>query len=526
MIPDPRNEAGSRLNPGPRRLRAGALGLALLAGCGGSPKGVVVTAQIPESGISVALARVGPASLAIGGATLLTATVSGATNTAVTWTVDGRTQGDSSTGSVLAPIAGNTVVFTAPAAAGTHTVTATSVADGTRSASLTFTVGDTVLQASTIAVGANVKAAPFNAKGDGVTDDTAAIMAAVKAVAGTGKAVVVPTGTYRINPVANSGVGILMGSNMTLLMEQGAVLEALPTSTMNYQMVRVNGCQNVNISGGIIKGNNGNNSIPTPTTVENGNGIQILNSTNVVVEGTTFQDCFCDGIYIASSSANVVLCDVTCQSNRRNGMSIVQGSRIAVSNSRFNDNTGSVEVAGSSIANGSGIDIEPNANQSVGTILVSGCTLANNYSHGLCWGIGASTASGTSTSSIFAIGNVASGNGRGFDLVNCTDSAIIGNTVRANRSCGIYIHDGATRTVCSGNTVSGTLSSGDGAGIECYKDTATVVNANTSTGNHQYGILVISSTGPTITNNSCAGNGTAPLRITSSTGVTSSGNTP
>ncbi len=42
----------------------------------------------------------------------------------------------------------------------------------------------------------NVKAAPFNAKGDGTTDDTLAIQAAV-AAAGSGGTVFFPTGTYR-----------------------------------------------------------------------------------------------------------------------------------------------------------------------------------------------------------------------------------------------------------------------------------------------------------------------------------------
>lgn len=43
----------------------------------------------------------------------------------------------------------------------------------------------------------NVKASPFNAKGDGVTDDTAAITAALAALA-TGGALVFPLGTYKI----------------------------------------------------------------------------------------------------------------------------------------------------------------------------------------------------------------------------------------------------------------------------------------------------------------------------------------
>jgi hypothetical protein len=67
------------------------------------------------------------ASLPTGGTQQFTASVTGSTNTAVTWTATGGTV--SSTG-----------LYTAPATAGTYTVKATSVADTTKSASATVTV--------------------------------------------------------------------------------------------------------------------------------------------------------------------------------------------------------------------------------------------------------------------------------------------------------------------------------------------------------------------------------------------------
>src|ERR1041384_6112494 len=45
----------------------------------------------------------------------------------------------------------------------------------------------------------NVKDAPFNAKGDGITVDTAAIQAALNAAKLSGQAVYIPTGVYRID---------------------------------------------------------------------------------------------------------------------------------------------------------------------------------------------------------------------------------------------------------------------------------------------------------------------------------------
>jgi hypothetical protein len=64
-----------------------------------------------------------------------TATVTGSSNTAVTWFVDGTGGGNATVGTISA--AG---LYTAPAATGQHTVMATSVADTTKSASVTLTV--------------------------------------------------------------------------------------------------------------------------------------------------------------------------------------------------------------------------------------------------------------------------------------------------------------------------------------------------------------------------------------------------
>ncbi len=51
-------------------------------------------------------------------------------------------------------------------------------------------------------VGVNAKDSPYNAKGDGVTDDTAALQAAIEACP-TGQAVYVPAGTYYISAALN-----------------------------------------------------------------------------------------------------------------------------------------------------------------------------------------------------------------------------------------------------------------------------------------------------------------------------------
>ena len=83
----------------------------------------VQTSPVPV-GISISPTR---ASLPTGGSQQFTATVTSTSNTSVTWAASGGTV--SSKG-----------LYTAPSSAGTYTVTATSVADTTKSASATVTV--------------------------------------------------------------------------------------------------------------------------------------------------------------------------------------------------------------------------------------------------------------------------------------------------------------------------------------------------------------------------------------------------
>lgn len=75
------------------------------------------------------------AMVAEGGTQQFTATVTGTTNTAVTWSVDGVNGGNSTVGTVSTG-----GLYTAPSTAGGHTVTATSVADPTKSAGASVAV--------------------------------------------------------------------------------------------------------------------------------------------------------------------------------------------------------------------------------------------------------------------------------------------------------------------------------------------------------------------------------------------------
>ena len=75
------------------------------------------------------------ATVAGGGTQQFTATVTGSQNTNATWSVDGVSGGNGSVGTI-----GTNGLYTAPGTAGSHTVTATSVADPSKSASAAVSV--------------------------------------------------------------------------------------------------------------------------------------------------------------------------------------------------------------------------------------------------------------------------------------------------------------------------------------------------------------------------------------------------
>jgi hypothetical protein len=161
---------------------------------GGPHASTIAVATSPQS-----------ASVLTGGTAQFGATVSGTTNLAVLWSVV-ETGGGVVSGSGL---------YTAPGAAGTYHVVATSAADTTKTSSATVTVTappppppsgvgtGTAYNASyvTSATGGGampswttnvVNAASFGAKGDGVADDTAALQNAANAARDQGKPLVIP----------------------------------------------------------------------------------------------------------------------------------------------------------------------------------------------------------------------------------------------------------------------------------------------------------------------------------------------
>jgi uncharacterized protein YjdB len=199
-----------------------------------------------------------------------------------------------------------------------------------------------------------VNVTSYGATGNGVTDDTASIQKAIDTGAST---VIIPDGTYMINAL----ISVKPRSNQTIQMSEGTILKAIPTSEAHYQIIFIKNVSNVQIWGGTVLGERYQH---TATKGEFGYGIWIADKTDTIrISNLTIKDCWGDGIMVGSDGSstglakNLIIDNVVCDSNRRQGMSITYGENIIVNNCTFMNTNGTDPQAG--------IDIEPGCNDSV-----------------------------------------------------------------------------------------------------------------------------------------------------------------
>lgn len=275
----------------------------------------------------------------------------------------------------------------------------------------------------------------FGARGDGLTDDTAALNAAVRA-ASPGGAIVVPDGTYLVNPVQS----VVLRSNLTLSLAAGAVLKAIPVSDAVSAVVVVKDAAAVTITGGTILGERASHP---GTTGEWGMGIDIRGGTDVTVDGVTIRDCWGDGIYVgvgaAGESRRVTIRGCRCLGNRRQGLSMTGCLSALVENSEFSG-TGGTQPQ-------SGIDLEPNIPYAVRDVVIRDCVAARNAG----WGI---VLSGAAVTGVTIERNRCTENASfgGIALLQASDCTVRSNTVEWNSKVGIQL-DQASRNVVTGNTI-------------------------------------------------------------------------
>ncbi|MFA6004170.1 MAG: right-handed parallel beta-helix repeat-containing protein, partial [Elusimicrobiota bacterium] len=336
----------------------------------------------------------------------------------------------------------------------------------------------------------------YGAAGDGTTDDTAAIQAAINALPAWGT-LIIPDGTYMINAIANSGsYGLLLKSSITISLSAGATLKAIPNASASYAILHLSNISSVTIQGGAIEGDR---SAHTGVTGEWGMGVNIIQSHNILIDGVTAKECWGDGFYVGGSTpTGITLQNVLSDHNRRQGMSIVSVSNMVVRNSTFSNTIGTLPEAG--------IDIEPNAGQTVSNVLITACSLLNNNGEGYQGGVPGANTGVAFVQDVVLDGNTARGNAQqGIEVSNSTGTRILNNIVDGNGSYGIYLRNGADQSTVSGNTVTG----GATDGLVEYLDSGNTMTGNSVTGNAGRGIYTVDCTGSAISANTVWLNGRA-----------------
>jgi hypothetical protein len=209
------------------------------------------------------------------------------------------------------------------------------------------------------------------AKGDGKTDDTVSIQAAIDAVAGTGGTVLVPDGVYMIDAVARPRLSLK--DDMTLKLADGATLKAIPNDEKKSSLLMISGVSDVAVIGGTLEGERDEHKGKGGGW---GMGVHISHGAQrIVIAEVTARKMWGDGFYVSDAS-DVKFCGVTADKNRRQGLSIIEADRLVVLNSVFK-NTGGTRP-------GAGIDFEPDdRDQTITDVRIENSKFIDNAGPGI-----------------------------------------------------------------------------------------------------------------------------------------------
>ena len=213
----------------------------------------------------------------------------------------------------------------------------------------------------------------YGAVGDGETDDTAAIQAMFDA-AGDGGVVFFPAGTYVVRHSDTKtgedyvAVTVRGRHGLRVVLAGGALIKHKAAGVGRYTMLRFDGCNGVEISGGVIEGDR--QSHQAVTTVYGSKGIHIVDSANISVHDMEVREIFGDCIGVTGATVqcdNVLIDKCTLHDSYRNGITIGGARNSTVRNCHIYGIVGADPQAG--------IDLEAERGIANADITIDGCRI-------------------------------------------------------------------------------------------------------------------------------------------------------
>ena len=210
------------------------------------------------------------------------------------------------------------------------------------------------------------------AKGDGHTDDTEAIQAAIDEVGGTGGTVLVPGGTYMVDAVKKKQ-RLSLKSDMTLKLAKDAVLKAIPNDfaqicrALDFGRVGRHRCRrNARRRPHRAQGQSGRS--------RHGHPHRQRRQAHHHQRRDLAQDVG-DGFYVEGAK-DTKFCGVIADNNRRQGLSIVEADGVLVTDLVFRNTRGTRPSAG--------IDLEPDhAEQKIVNVRIQNSKFIDNAGPGI-----------------------------------------------------------------------------------------------------------------------------------------------
>lgn len=186
----------------------------------------------------------------------------------------------------------------------------------------------------------------------------------------------IPAGEYKIDATK----GINLKSNIKIQLSPKTVLQVIPNDRPKYALFNIQNINNVALSGGTLIGDKYTHK---GSKGEWGKGINVLGSQNISIKNMAINKMWGDGIYLGNSdikgakvNTNIHVDNVIFDDNRRQGLSLITGNQITLSNITASNTKGTNPSCG--------IDIEPNqSDDQLNQIVINNLITTNNKGCGL-----------------------------------------------------------------------------------------------------------------------------------------------